>query len=150
MNKPASPERCLIVGIGNPLRGDDGVGPAAARAIEAWQRPGVRVLIAHPLTPEIAHDLAHVDRALLIDADVAAPQVVVEPLAPSDTRAPLGHHTVPSGLLRLTENLFGRAPRTWLMRIPASAFDAPDALSPRAAAALVQALEAAKHWLDAA
>lgn len=28
------PERCLVAGVGNPLRGDDGFGPAVIRALE--------------------------------------------------------------------------------------------------------------------
>jgi hydrogenase maturation protease len=34
----------LVVGIGNPDRGDDGVGPAIARRVSGWVSPGVSVL----------------------------------------------------------------------------------------------------------
>lgn len=130
----------LLIGIGNPLRGDDGVGPAVAHAVAALHRDGVRAIAVHQLTPDLAADLAAVDTAILVDADVAATEVTMESLDPAETRAPLGHHTVPSGLLHLALAAYGRAPETWLLRIPAVDFDTPDTLSPQAAAGLAAAL----------
>src|SRR5947209_7059306 len=34
----------LVIGYGNELRGDDGVGPCVARTVASWQRPGLRAL----------------------------------------------------------------------------------------------------------
>lgn len=36
-------QRILLIGYGNPGRGDDGLGPALAAAIEAMELPGVTV-----------------------------------------------------------------------------------------------------------
>jgi hypothetical protein len=44
----------LVIGYGNSLRRDDGVGPRVAEAVEALQLPGVRTLTCQLLTPEFA------------------------------------------------------------------------------------------------
>ena len=56
----------LIVGYGNPLRGDDGVGQAVAQAFA--EEDGVDALACHQLTPELAERFAAAARVVLIDA----------------------------------------------------------------------------------
>jgi hypothetical protein len=48
----------LVIGYGNTLRGDDGVGPRVAEAIEELNLPGVRTLVCQLLTPEFADPIA--------------------------------------------------------------------------------------------
>ncbi len=42
----------LVIGYGNSLRSDDGVGPFVAEAVEALRLPGVHTLICQQLSPE--------------------------------------------------------------------------------------------------
>lgn len=57
----------LLIGLGNMLRGDDGVGPyLAERAAGQW--PQLRVRGVHQMTPELSSDLAEARRVLFIDA----------------------------------------------------------------------------------
>lgn len=79
----------LLIGIGNPLRGDDGVGPwlvetwgqrrawraashaaafGAAEGQAGDQLTGLRVLVVDQLLPELAEELAAVRRVLFVDA----------------------------------------------------------------------------------
>ncbi len=59
--------RAVVVGLGNPDRGDDGVGPAVARAVAALGPPGVRV--AEHEDPTALLDLwAARDVAVVVDA----------------------------------------------------------------------------------
>ncbi len=36
----------VVIGIGNPFRNDDGIGPAVAAQVEEQRLPGVRVVIS--------------------------------------------------------------------------------------------------------
>ncbi len=72
----------LVIGYGNTLRGDDGVGPLVAEQVEAWNLPAVRSRVTHQLTPELAAEIAEVDLVFFVDAYVIADQ-------PAD-RAPVG------------------------------------------------------------
>lgn len=61
---------CLIVGIGNPDRGDDGVGALVARRLQADDAQGVRVVEHTGEAADLLERLSGVDTAYLIDAAV--------------------------------------------------------------------------------
>jgi hydrogenase maturation protease len=63
----AAPGGDLVIGIGNSLRSDDGVGWRLARRAEHW-RPEAQVRSVQQLTPELAVELAAASRVLFIDA----------------------------------------------------------------------------------
>ena len=61
----------LVIGIGNPLRGDDGVGPRLAAEAEALaprprrgREPDLAVRAVQQLTPELAPEVAEARAAL--------------------------------------------------------------------------------------
>jgi hydrogenase maturation protease len=143
--------RWLVIGYGSDLRGDDALGPRAAAAVASWQRPDVQVLSVHQLTPELAEPLAAADRALFLDAHPAdaAPHLRIRHLTPSLTDPGLGHTADPERLLAWADRLFGRAPASWSVTMPAAdfAFGAP--LSPSAANGLAAGLQAVRSLLDA-
>src|SRR5579863_2441204 len=66
--------RTLIIGIGNPLRGDDGLGWRAVeslRQIASLQE--VETVTCHQLTPEMAESVSRAERVVFIDAYVGSP-----------------------------------------------------------------------------
>ena len=77
----------LIVGYGNPLRGDDGVGQAVARAFaDEAAIDGVDAVACHQLTPELAERFAAAARVVLIDA-AAGPEAGRRLSRPAAARA---------------------------------------------------------------
>ena len=137
-----------VVGYGNELRSDDGAGPAVARAVAAWEQPGVCGLACHQLTPELAEPLARAAGVIFVDAAVgedAAPRI--RELVPAED-APFGSHTMhPGALLALARRLFGRAPPAWLVTLPVANLDHGDTLSPTARAGVEWALGEIRHRL---
>ena len=150
----------LVVGYGNPLRSDDGVGPAVAERLAADPRlAGVEVRAEHQLTPELAMDAAGVSLMVLVDAadGVPAGEVVVRDLAPwgrgglgddglagraEEGGPPLTHHVDPSSLLALAETLWGSAPRTVVVGIGPESLELGDTLTDTVEAAVPRAVEA--------
>lgn len=152
------PEVCidtLLIACGNPMRGDDGVGPVVASIIEAQpakhKNHRHRFLIVHQLLPELAPKLAQAGQAILIDARLAGDEAVgvvrvetVEPEvwhghnAPSrqNTRADLTHHWTFPRLLAIADALYGRSPRAYAVSVSAKDFDHGEALSPAIADAV--------------
>ena len=60
--------RTLIIGIGNPLRGDDGIGlDVASEFSRELRRDDVQVLATHQLTPELSELVSRADRVFFID-----------------------------------------------------------------------------------
>ena len=64
-----APPRTLIVGCGNPLRGDDGVGPTlVSRLIERGLPAGVRCIDAGTAGTDVVFEMRGVQQLFLIDA----------------------------------------------------------------------------------
>jgi hydrogenase maturation protease len=148
----------LLIGWGNPLRGDDGVGQAIAAAVERWGQPQLEVVEAVQLTPELAPLLAAARRVLFVDGEAGAAAVTggwrlepVVPLKPGVTTAawssqPLSHHASPGVLLMLAETLYGRRPPAWQLLVAAHACGFGSGLSPATEALLPGALAAVRLW----
>jgi len=62
--------KTLVVGIGNPLRRDDGLGWLLADAVRMKNPAGVEVRHELQLLPELAADVSRFDRVFLLDAAV--------------------------------------------------------------------------------
>ena len=119
----------LVIGYGNTLRGDDGIGPAVAAEVGRLGLPGVRVQIVHQLTPELSADLADASAAVFVDAGADAEPVRAVRLDPGSTAGPLFHAAEPQGLLTLAWEVYGRAPDAWLVTAAGADFGFHDGLS---------------------
>lgn len=146
----------LVLGIGNPLRGDDGVGALlaeqAARSAVAAACP-VAVRWVQQLTPELALDLADRQAVLFIDAALplsasATAQASLETVEPLVAAGSLDSHRLePAQLLAISALLYGRRPRAALLRVPAAALGHGTALSPALRARLPRARRLLRQWL---
>ena len=140
----------LVIGYGNRLRGDDGLGQAAADLVRGWQMPGVEVRTMHQLVPELADVVAKTDRVLFIDAAVPGSIqgcFTCNRIAPLRSRPTIGHYETPANLLGLVHALEGSSPDAWLLSIAASSFDPGDALSEDAEHNLREGLAWIRRWL---
>jgi hydrogenase maturation protease len=142
----------LVIGYGNESRGDDGLGPAVARTIDAMNLPNVSVLIEHQLTPELAEPLSLAGRVLFIDANAASQlsPIAVRLLQPAGGPAALTHACSPGTLLALSQLLYGRSPPAWLVTIAGDRFDPGDSLSTRASERMIEATKWITAWLRSA
>jgi len=130
----------LVIGYGNTLRSDDGVGRHAADLLADDPRlAGGRVLALHQLTPELALDMSRASLAILVDAsaDAAPGEITVRRLGdvgPGPGAA--SHHVGPAALLGLARELYGVAPEAFVVSVGAATMDAGEGLSPAVARAL--------------
>ncbi len=126
-----SPAGLLVIGYGNTLRSDDGVGPRVADAIAALALPGVRALTVPLLTPELADPVSQARVVIFVDAAIDAPrEVQMRPLAPADTSQIMAHSASPATLLALARDVFGHAPAAWWLTIPAEELGIGEEFSP--------------------
>jgi hydrogenase maturation protease len=136
----------LVIGWGNPLRGDDGVGWQAAALLAGDQRLGAAtVLRRHQLTPELAEDVAAAGLVVLVDAGAGggpAGTVTVTSVEPDEAGPAFSHHLSPGALAALAGLLYGRVPPLWLVRVAAASFAAGERLSPGVEAALPAVVDA--------
>ncbi|WP_036530906.1 hydrogenase maturation protease [Neosynechococcus sphagnicola] len=136
MTPTAVPPQILVIGYGNTLRGDDGIGYQVAEAVAAWQRPHLRSLPVHQLLPELAAAIADVDVVVFIDAAIvshpSSPHITVESLIAARDATFRTHLITPQFLLGLSQRLYGAAPTAYLLTIPAIDFALGTTLSPLA------------------
>lgn len=115
----------VVIGYGNDLRGDDAIGPRVAEEVARWNLPGVRVVLAHQLTPELADDLASADNAIFVDARIGAEHqgVLIQTLQAAGNADAWFHAPGPPDVLALAQTVFGRSPNAWLVTIPGRSFE---------------------------
>jgi hydrogenase maturation protease len=134
----------LIIGFGNPLRGDDGLGWRAAERLAAEARPGRHAIACQELTPDLAEPLSRAARAVFIDATIDGEpgMIVVSELRASPPQAgAFSHHLDPAGLLALAATWYGHAPQAELITVAGAHFDHSEDLSPGAQVALKSLLK---------
>jgi hydrogenase maturation protease len=133
----------LIIGYGNTLRNDDGVGPWVAGKVAALALPGVETIECALLTPEIAEPVSRAEAVVFVDAAVDAPQKVrLSELAPAGSSQVMAHAADPRTVLALARDVFGRAPKAWLLTIPIENLALGEELSATARSGAAEAVEA--------
>lgn len=131
----------LVIGYGNTLRGDDGVGPRVAEAVEQLNLPGVRTLSCPMLTPELAGQISQARVAVFVDAAVDAPkEVQLRKLEPNESSQLMAHAADPRTMLALARDVFGHAPEAWWLTIPVVNLGFTETLSPEAQRGFTEAL----------
>ena len=132
----------LVIGYGNTLRGDDGVGPRVAEAVAAMNLPGVRTLVCQMLTPELADQISQARVAVFVDAAVDAPnEVHLRKLEPNESSQLMAHAADPRTILALARDVFDHAPQAWWLTIPVVKLDFSEDLSLEAQRGFEEAVE---------
>jgi hydrogenase maturation protease len=120
-------KRTLIIGCGNSFRQDDGVGYATAEQLATREfNSNVRVIACQQLTPDLAVEMSHTDRVILIDARVDGPPgcVSVQKIEPMDhSNSNITHELQPSTLLEYARVLYSSNPETYLVSVTGASFD---------------------------
>jgi hydrogenase maturation protease len=135
----------LILGCGNPLRGDDAVAWRAAELLaDSLRDTDALVRTSHQLTPELAEAISQARQVIFLDADCGRRpgEVALRALKPASSLSELfTHQLTPERLLALAKRLYGRCPEAVLISVGAGSFDFGAALSPQVEAALPALLE---------
>lgn len=140
--------RLVILGYGNPSRGDDALGPRLLDRIAAL--PGHPELITDfQLQVEHAADLEGADLALFIDAGVSCPPPWrLERLKASQDVGYTTHALSPAAVLAVFRQVYGReAPPSFLLTVAGERFELGAGLSAAAAAHLESAAELMERLL---
>ncbi len=145
----------LIIGYGNPLRGDDGVGWHAAHELaHTICEPHVRVRACHQLPLDLAEPISQADAVIFIDA--CQPMADATGTIPTSAQHLPGgdrlflqsvhpdpatpgissHHLTPTALLTSTRVLYGICPEAVQFGIMGTTFDYTETLSADVAACI--------------
>ncbi len=132
----------LVIGYGNTLRSDDGVGAKVAAAVAELALPGVAALVRHQLTPELAEPISSARAVVFVDAAAdASTEVQVRTLEPAEGAQLMAHAADPRSLLAFAQQLFRRCPPAWWLTIPVENLGFGEELSPMARRGFQTALD---------
>ena len=127
--------KLLIIGYGNPARGDDALGPSVAEHIESlkllrpWQH--IDVLTEYQLQIENVMDLADYQTVLFIDADTQSNNPYrLARCEPEVGQSYTSHALTPDALLAVYQQVYKTAPPAcYLLKIAGHAFELGQPLS---------------------
>lgn len=144
--------RVLIIGYGNPLRGDDCFGPALARRLQDNARndaeesrcnPDDEIIARHQLTPELAEPVSRAECVVFIDAAGGGTPGEISLQALQTAASPptrFTHHATPETLLAYAQSLYGACPsEAFLLSVSGENFGYGERLSETVANALERA-----------
>jgi hydrogenase maturation protein HypF len=141
----------LVVGVGNPSRGDDALGPLcisalAERLAGALLAGELELLTDFQLQVEHAMDLTGRQRVFFVDASLRAkPPFELTRVAPDGAQSAFSHAMSPQAVLEAHRRTVGEPPESWLLEIRGERFELGESLS----AAASEHLEAALSCLAA-
>jgi hydrogenase maturation protease len=140
----------LVFGYGNPGRGDDGLGPALAAAVESLGCARTTVESNYQLELQDAAELGHHDVVIFADADVSGPEPFwFDRVDPTARIGFTSHSVTPGALVALATELFGSTAQAYALGIRGYEFDdLREVLSPRAKENLDQAVLFVKRALE--
>jgi len=131
--------KALIIGYGNPLRGDDGLGWHAARLLaDIAPAHDAEVLTYHQLMPELAQQISEAQTVVFVDAASEGPPGRLDwrRVEPQSGPASFAHHVSPESLLGMAKEVYGRSPRAFVVSVAGETFECGEDLSPAVHAAL--------------
>jgi len=134
----------LVIGIGNPSRGDDALGPLCIEGLAALDLPGVDLPTAFQLQVEYALDLRERRQVIFVDAAARGPEpYAFVPAIPAEDASYTSHELSPGAVLHAYRRLYGEPPEAWVLGIRGYGFGLGEGVSPQAASNL----EAAEGFL---
>jgi hydrogenase maturation protease len=145
MSKPI-----LILGWGNPSRGDDALGPLFVERIDTPGLPDVECLTDFQLQVEHALDLEGRQLVLFVDASLEAESpFAVSRLSPARDASISSHALSPEAVMQVYAELHdAKPPPCYLLAIRGECFGLGQPCSPAAQLHLAAALEWFRNWLE--
>jgi hydrogenase maturation protease len=131
-----------VVGIGNPLRGDDGVGWAVIELLAELAIDSVQAICVHQLLPELLDTIHTSEQVVFVDATVdgAPGSVVVTSIQPATDGPASSHQIGPAVLLAMGMELYGRMPTAHLITITGQDFGFHEQLTPTVQQAIAETI----------
>ena len=134
--------KTLVLGYGNPARGDDGLGPAMIALLDRAAFDRLETRVDYQLCVEDARDIGSFEHVIFVDASPSiAPPYHLYPLEDSAQPMTLDTHSVsPEAMMFLARTLFGATTAASVLAIRGYDFEPfVESLSSAAEANLEQA-----------
>src|SRR5450755_3522173 len=117
-------KRICIVGIGNPIRSDDGVGAYVCQLMEEKNLDGVKVIATQQLDIGMTGDFTEFDTVIFVDASLKHKTISFQPLSlENDQPQSFSHHINPAMLVNLAQILYAKSTRFYICAVGGNNFE---------------------------
>jgi hydrogenase maturation protease len=143
----------VVIGYGNPLRGDDALGWIAVEELERTPLRGVETLAVHQLTPELAETISRARLVVFIDAavDLRPGELASRELVPRAARpGAFTHEFTPETLLAMAADLYNARPHGFLISLGVGSTELGNGLSAELRSGMPALLKQVRIWLEQA
>ena len=131
----------LIIGLGNPLRSDDGIGAAACEQIDRLRWPAVSTITAHQLLPETMLAMEGYKTVIILDAAREGDEPSWQKVeAGASGTVTISHQFDPAMLSALQGIMQAERSDIYTCVIPGEVFEHGERLSPKALLNLQKAI----------
>jgi hydrogenase maturation protease len=143
--------KMMVVGYGNPLCGDDGVGWHAAQVLaDTLAVDDVEVLACHTLTPKLFDPVRHADLVIFVNScmDDLPGQLTFRAIKSRIPNSGSKRRQLnPQSLLSCVQELYGTSPRALIITMGGENFNYGDDLSPFVATSFPALLDSVRDQL---
>lgn len=139
--------KVLLIGVGNVLRGDDGVGAVVCDRIEELKITNATIIKAHQLQIELLDEMLAFDKILIVDASVGITDVIIKKVTEENIGAASSHHTDVAIFLQLAQQLYNKQIDIYTCAIPAFNFELGERLTEKTKFFAEQAIEKILQWM---
>jgi hydrogenase maturation protease len=148
MQKPSA-FRIAIVGMGNTIRSDDGLGCYICAALEKLVLPNVVIMTVQQLDPEIVEDLLPFDKIVIVDASLTGDAVAFSELDEKMATAVASSHHMNAAMVHaLARRIYGKELSLFLCAVKGENFEMGDHLSATAQKNAGEAIKILTGWIQ--
>jgi hydrogenase maturation protease len=122
----------LIIGYGNPLRRDDGIGwHIVHELLKSRYSSNVEIVARVQLTPELAEPISRAGMVLFIDAsrECRPGEIRQGRILAQEMKSALNHHVSAEGLLQLADDVYYARPEAYVFSVGVESFAYGEELS---------------------
>ncbi|HMK43352.1 MAG TPA: hydrogenase maturation protease [Dissulfurispiraceae bacterium] len=145
-------QKILVIGYGNPLRGDDGFGVYASEQLQRILKDdSVNILTVHQLGPELAEDVSEADFIIFMDVHLSShvgEQRCRRVFLDGSMPLTFSHHMKPGALLACAQAIYGTHPQAVMISVGSNLFDHGPMLSPIVEPLVAPAADLAKTMIE--
>ena len=146
----ATCKQICIIGIGNPMRADDGVGAFICEILDEKKNDGLTCMTKHQLDFGITEELIEFEEVIFIDASIETPSISLQELSKEvKCSTSFSHHLQASMVAKLANELFDAHTRFYLCSVGCYRFRMGAAISAKARHNAHAAVSLLTDWIKA-
>jgi hydrogenase maturation protease len=139
--------KTLLIGVGNPLRGDDGIGHWICEQAAKWKLQHLHIRTMQQLHIDLLEELQNFSAVIIADASEQKAPATLEEVEGSESGYPSSHHADAATLRALHRNLYQQSTEWHALGVKATKFEMGQAISKETLANGALALQLLKQHL---